>query len=73
MATIYVEEITARDSSGLRVPVRKERVPAGLEWDRDLEVTFEEEYREGFQVVYYAEDFSDSRSECEFRIKLVGK
>ena len=71
-ATIKVAEITARKVGGLRVPVRKERVPEGLEFDRDLEVTFEEAYREGFKVVYYA-DSNAARSECVFKIKLVGK
>ena len=72
-ATITVGEIVARNARGLRVPVRKERVPEGLEFDRDLEVTFEEEYREGFKVVYNAGRLNDTSSECVFRLKLVGK
>ena len=72
-ATINVTEITATNASGLPVPVWIERAPEGLEFDKALEVTFEEEYRKGFEVVYYAEDFNDERSECAFRIKLVGK
>ena len=55
------------------MPVRKERAPEWLEFDRDIEVTFEEEYREGFNVMFYAGVLEDARSECEFRIKLVGK
>ncbi|XP_072037764.1 uncharacterized protein [Amphiura filiformis] len=70
-ATIRVDIITARDTTNFNVPLEYEEGPDGLVFGMDLEVEFEEAYREGFQVVYSATDISRSRAECRFKIKLV--
>ena len=73
VATINVAEIIAMNASGLIIPVWIEQAPEGLEFDMDLVVSFEEEYRKGVEVVYYTEDLNKAKSTCKFKIKLVGK